>query len=347
MKLFKKTILILILFLKTGNLLSENNLFTVNNLLLEKKDNISSIKLANKAIEDAFINLINKILLKEDISKVANLNFTQIKQLVTYYNISKNSVDENNKINFNVSFDRNRIHDLFYSKGISYSEIIDKEFYILPILLEDDELFVFSNNSFYDNWNDQSKKYLIEFILPIENIEIIQIINKSRDNIIDLNLTEIFKEYSNKNVALALIEYSNSGKRNVYLKSRIGGKIISKSINFKKKDTSEKQIINKKIIYTIKDEITNLVKSQNLIDVRTPSFLNVRLNLDNKNNLVLLNSKIKNIDLIDNVFVQEYNKDYVNIRIKYLGKLDKIINQLKKENVNLYFTNDKWFIEIL
>ena len=31
--------------------------------------------------------------------------------------------------------------------------------------------------------------------------------------------------------------------------------------------------------------MTNLVKSQNLIDIKTPSFLNVKLNLDKKNNL--------------------------------------------------------------
>ena len=36
-----------------------------------------------------------------------------------------------------------------------------------------------------------------------------------------------------------------------------------------------------------------------------------------------------------------------NLRIKYLGKLEKIINQLKKENINLFFANDKWFIKTL
>ena len=161
-----------------------------------------------------------------------------------------------------------------------------------------------------------------------------------------MELTNVFKEYSNKNVALAIIEYSVTDEKKIYLKSKIEDKIISKSFILKK-NTPEKQNLNKKIIHRIKDEITNLVKSQNLIDVRTPSFLNVKLNLNKKNNLVLLNSKIKKIDLIENIFVQEYNKDYVNLRIKYLGKLEKIINQLKKENINLKFNNDRWLIKIL
>ena len=104
---------------------------------------------------------------------------------------------------------------------------------------------------------------------------------------------------------------------------------------------------NEKIVLEIKDEIINLVKSQNLIDIRTPSFLNVKFNLNKKNNLVLLNSRIKNIDLIENIFVQEFNKDYVNLKIKYLGKLEKIINQLNNENISLQLVNDEWLIKAL
>ena len=59
--------------------------------------------------------------------------------------------------------------------------------------------------------------------------------------------------------------------------------------------------------------------------------MNVKLNLNKKSNLVELNSRIKNIDLIENVFVQEFNKDFMILRIKYLGKLNKMINQLKKK----------------
>ena len=60
-----------------------------------------------------------------------------------------------------------------------------------------------------------------------------------------------------------------------------------------------------------------------------------------------MKSRIKNIDLIENIFVQEFNKENVDLKIKYLGKLDKIINQLKKENINLKLVNDHWIIKIL
>ena len=37
----------------------------------------------------------------------------------------------------------------------------------------------------------------------------------------------------------------------------------------------------------------------------------------------------------------------MKLRIKYLGKLDKIINQLKKEKINLQLVNDIWIIKTL
>ena len=84
-----------------------------------------------------------------------------------------------------------------------------------------------------------------------------------------------------------------------------------------------------------------------MIDIRTPYFLNVSLSLNKNSNLVELKSRLKKIDSIENVYVQEFNKDYMNLKIKYLGKLGKIINLLKKENINLHLINDRWFIKTL
>ena len=347
MKLFTQITLILVIFLKTGNLLSGNDLFSVNNILLEQKDNNSSKQLANQAIKNGFNQLIERVLLKEDISKFSDLSFSNKKELVAYYNISKKQKEEGDKINFSVTFDKEKIHNLFYKKNVSYSDISDKEFYILPILIENDEIYIFSNNFYYQNWNNISeKKDLIEFVLPLENIEIIQNIDQFRNNLLGLELDLIFKEYLNKNVSLVLIEHSNSSVQKVYLKARIQNKILSKSLSLKKVNLA-KDKFNEKMIFEIKGELENLIKSQNLIDIRTPSFLNVKFNLDKKNNLVILNSKIKNVDLIEDIYVQEFNKDYVHLKLKYLGKLEKILNQLKGQGIDLQLINDQWFLKTL
>ena len=77
---------------------------------------------------------------------------------------------------------------------------------MLPILKKDDQIYIYTKNYFYDNWNTRKKYDFVEFILPIENIEIIQILNSNSNNLINVQLKEIFKEYDNKNTALIFIE---------------------------------------------------------------------------------------------------------------------------------------------
>ena len=291
--------------------------------------------------------MIEKILLKTDSDKLKDMDFSSIKQLVTYYQITKASNKKKNEelVIFSVTFDKDKIHNLFYERGLSYSEILDKELYVLPIFIKSDEIFIFNNNFFYENWNQFYQNELIEFILPLENIEIIQKINNNKNSLIDLKINNLLQEYSKKNLALIFIEENKNSKK-IYIKTSIQGKNISKSLSIKKNNLASKQNYEK-IIIEIKKELINLVKSENLIDIRTPSFLNAKLDLNKKSNLVQLNQKIKNIDLIENVYVQDFNKDFMNLRIKYLGKLEKIINQLEKENINLQLVNDQWIIKAL
>ena len=163
---------------------------------------------------------------------------------------------------------------------------------------------------------------------------------------INLNISELFQEYTTKNLALILIEDNTNGNQKIYIKSIIQNKKISKNINLKRLNLSTK-LFYEKIIQETKKELIDLVKSKNLIDIRTPSFLNVRLNVSKNSNLVELNSRIKNIDSVEKVYVQDFNMNYMNLRIKYLGKLEKLISLLKVENIDLQQINDQWIIKTL
>ena len=97
MKFYKLIIYILIVFFKTETVFSENNLFNVNNIQLEKKDKISQNALADQAIKRGFNQLIEKILLKGDINKLSDLSFPVIKKLVSYYQIADIPDEKKNK----------------------------------------------------------------------------------------------------------------------------------------------------------------------------------------------------------------------------------------------------------
>ena len=347
MNFIKLLLIILIIFLQTGNVLSKDNIFNVNNIELIKKGNTSNENLANIAIKKGYKELIDKILLEEEKKKLSNLNLSEIKQLVSYYQVlnDKNIKGEKEKLKFNIFFDRDKLHNLFFEKDILYSEILNKEIYLLPVFKKDDQVFIYNKNFFYMEWNKVYSMDLIEFILPIENIEVIQNININKENMLNLNLKDLFLEYEDKNLALILIEDTGSKAEKVYLRTKIMKKNIDKSIVIERSNSNNKEFY-KKIISKVSDEIINLVKSQNLIDIKTPSFINTTLQINKKNNLVELNKRLKNIELIDEIFVQEFNNTNVLIKIKYLGKLDNIINQLKEQKIILSLKDDQWRLEL-
>ena len=348
MKFYKLILIILVIFSRTGNVLSDTNIFDVNNIEVEKKGKISNELLANQAIKKGFEKLKNNILIEEDSAKLEVLKFSEIKELVSYYQISEKKDNDMNleKVNFYISFDKTKVHDLFYRQRISYSDIKNKELFILPILKKNDQILIYNKNFFYNEWNKFFENKLIEFILPLENIEIIQSININKENILNLELKNLFKEYSGKNLALVLIEDKSLKEEKIYIKSKILEKNFLKKIEVKRTNLNDNEFYEKIIIET-KKEITNLMKLQNLIDIRAPSFLNAKFKISKNNNLVELNSRIKKIDSIEKIFIKEFNNKSVFIRIKYLGKMDKIINQLENQKVILKLIDDEWRIKII
>ena len=348
MKFYNSIIIILIIFTKTGNVLSKESIFNVNNIELINKTNISNEKLANVAIKKGFKDLIKKILLTNDFIKLSKLELNEIKDLVSYYQVIGKESDnpDEEKVIFNIHFDKEKFHRLFYSKSISYSEVTNKDLYFLPVLRIKNQIYIYNNNYYLKKWNELNKDILVDFILPLENIEIIQKINLKKNNLLNLDLQDLFQEYSKKNLALVLIDETNQKNTKIYLKTIIEKKHINKNLSIER-NNSEQKDYNNLVILKIVDEITNIIKAQNLIDVNTPSFLNTKLKNDKINNLVELNKRFKNIDLIANLFIQELNKDYIDIKIKYFGKLEKIISRLEEQNISLKLINDEWNLRII
>ena len=237
------------------------------------------------------------------------------------------------------------MHNLFYSRGILYSEINNKEIFILPIFIKNEIVHLYNKNFFYENWNKISKDNLLEFILPLENIEVLQNINTNKNNLLNLDLRDLFVEYTKKNLALVIIEDNDSKKQKIYLRTKILGKDIDKNIIFEKGNLSNDKYYEK-IIKDISLELSNIVKSQNLIDIRTPSFLNTKFVTNKKYNLLDLNSRMKDIKSIDNIYVQEISNKYILVRIKYLGKIDKIIKEFENKGIFIKSIGDQWSLSL-
>ena len=91
---------ILIILFKTGNVLSDNKIFNVNNVEISNKTSRNKEKLVNKAFQKAFDKLINRLLLEEDYKRLSDINLIQIKKLISpnsvvILNYNNQKIEEN------------------------------------------------------------------------------------------------------------------------------------------------------------------------------------------------------------------------------------------------------------
>ena len=91
MKKFKFIFTILIILFKTGNVLSDSSIFTVNNILVNKNAYKNKEELINIAFLRGFKKLNNKILLEKDLNKINDENLKNIKNLISHYQILDNN----------------------------------------------------------------------------------------------------------------------------------------------------------------------------------------------------------------------------------------------------------------
>ena len=343
MKNLKYLLFILIILSKTGNVLYAESIFTVNNIQVNKKTYKNKEELINIAFKKGFDQLNSKILLEEDFSKIKNISLRNIKNLVSHYQIIKNKDDDNQTFALiNLYFKRDKMYNFYSQNNIKYSDVSGKTLKILPVLLLNDEIFIYDNNFFYENWIEnikEKKNENIEYVFPIENLETIEAIKKNQDNLEIVNLDNIFDKDIEKDNLLIIINYDKQ-KTKFFLKGTISSKKIIKNFTYENKKVKKIEYVN--ILEFLKKEILELVKSQNIIDVGAPSFLNINLSLKNQNDLFLFQNILSGVDLIENFKVRQFNNRFANINIKYYGKINKIREKLIEKGLDIKFNNNEW-----
>ncbi len=343
MKNLKFIFFILIILSKTGNVLCVESIFTVNNIQVNKNSFKNKDELINIAFKKGFEKLNNKILLEADLVKIKNINLRNIKNLVSHYQIVKNKDESIQNFELiNLYFKRDKMYNFYNKNNIKYSDVSGKTLKILPVLLKNDKVFIYDNNFFYENWleNTEKKKNTnIEYIFPLENLETIETIKKNQDNLEMINLNDIFEKDSEKDNLLIIINYSEQ-KTKFFLKGIISSKKIIKNLTFTNRSVEKIEYLN--ILKFLKKEILELVKSQNIIDIGAPSFINVNLSLNNQVDLFLFQNILSEVDLIENFNVREFNNKFAYVNIKYYGKINKIKEKLTAKGLDIKFINNQW-----
>ena len=336
----------IIFFIKFSTIYANANSYRVVDLEISKTydNNFNKEAVIDIAFKKAFEEIILKITTKnrEEITELTNLK--TIYSLVESFSIVDEKFIDNKYVSeFEVEFSKKELFKYLEKKNIFPSIPNEKELLLIPILINNKkkEIFLFSENPFYNNWNKSKKKHhLLEYILPNEDIEDINFIKKNISNIEEYNFKEIISKYEVKNYII-LILFQKENSFNALMKSNLNNELI---ISNKKFDWHQDQSIEK-VINDLKTEFENQWKKLNIINISLK--LPITLSVKSKNYELIekLEKKLNNLDLVSSFYIDAINSDKLIYKIIYNSTPDKFIKEFSKENIKLNTTKSTWSIE--
>lgn len=342
-------LVLIIIFSEFSTNFAKAKNFVINDIEIQEEYdlNFDKIKVVDRAFKKAFEILISKILQSENKSILRSINLNQIKSFVESFSIREEKfVDNNYQAKINVDFNKKDLVNYLNSKGVITSSINSLDVVILPILidLKKNQIFSYSNNPFFLNWNLNNEKYhQINYVLPNEDIEDFSIIRKNVSDIENYNFNEIFNKYNVKNrILLVLLKQDNLIKVFSKLNLENSEMYINKelkNLNFKDLDQINKAILG------LKDDYENKWKSLNKIN--TSIILPIRLSIDS-NNFTLSNNLenyLNEVDLISNYKIENFNSKQIIYKIIFNSTPDKFLKIMESAKFKIDTSKDIWKLQ--
>jgi len=328
---------------------SEAKAFEINNIDVSRpfEINFDKNEVIDEGFRKAFFELISLITKSQDKKKIHSIKLNKIKAMVETFSIKEEKfIDETYFVNLGVSFNRKKIFNYLREKNIFPSIPLKKRIFFIPIIIDENknDLLIFSNNNVFKKWEDYTESFhLIDYVLPTEDLEDLNLIKSKYEIIEKYDFKEITSKYFLKDSIIALI-FKNENDLRILSKINIQDKIILKNQTFSQVDISNDEQIDK-IIPELKLIYEDFWKNLNQINTSIKLPLNIKI--DNNNNLKILNFEktLEETDLIYDFFIQKFNKDFTFYQITFNGTPDVFLETMKKKDYNFDIQNKIWHLK--
>jgi hypothetical protein len=303
--------------------------------------------LINKGFKKAFYELMSKLVQSKDLIKVKNIKLNEIKSMIETFTIKEEKfINKTYNLNLGVSFNKKKVFNYLNNKKIFPSQIIEENFLFIPILLDqlNNDILVYSNNPFYNNWKAQNKKnYLIRYVLPTEDLEDLTIIRNNYLEIENYNFEKIIEKYFIDNSIIAIF-FRKDNEINVLSKIRIKENKVIKSNSFKNINLNNNDDLNM-LINDLKIIYEDFWKENNLINTSIKLPILIRVDSKNFDLSLKFEETLDKIDLINSFSINKFNKDSIFYELIFNGTPKNFINIMKEQNFNFDTQNKTWILK--
>ena len=304
----------------------------------------------NEIIDEGFIEAFDRLILSisqtKDQKKFNNLPVMMIKGLIETFSIKEEKfVNEIYYLTLNVTFNKQKIFNLLESKNIFPSIPIKQDIFYLPIIFDQDknEISLFSESYLFNNWNsDHEKYYLLNYILPTEDIEDFNLIKLNSNNLENYDFKKIIQKYNLDNYIISII-FKNNDEIKILNKIYFNEKEDLKNLTLNLDLNEEKNI--DKLIKILKETYENYWKSKNEINTSVKLMLTTSVNNNDYDEISKFENVMNNIDLIYDFYIYKFDNKNNFYKIIFNGSPDYFLKIMKNNNYEFDIQNQIWIMK--
>ena len=325
------------------------NSFKINELGISEpfELNFNKEKIIEKAFIEAFNELISMITTSGDKKIIENTSIETIKTLIDSFTISNEKfVNNEYKAKFDVNFNKKNTLDFFEKKNIFPSIPKKKKILLIPILidLEKDQILLFTNNIFYKQWNKENKRYyLLNYLLPEEDIEDVNFIVQNNKSIEDYDFKNIINKYDISDYIIVII-YKDKNNLKILSKIQLNNLLKIDNQTFMDIDLLKPKDFEL-ILNQLKKTYENQWKNINQINTSIKLPMTIIIDARDHEKIKVLENTLLKLDFVSSFEISSFNSQNIFFRIVYNGSPKKFIEDIKDNGFDISLENQIWKIK--
>ena len=308
--------------------------------------NFNREKVIDKGFKRAFIQLMSTIVNSNDKKKIENTPLLTIKTLIDSFTMSdENFINDQYQSKFHVNFNKKNTLIFLENKNIFPSIPKKKELLLIPVLvdIQKNKISLFSENIFYKKWNEKKEKFfLLDYLLPSEDLDDLKIISQNSETIEDFDFKEIIKKYDIDDFIVTII-YKNNHQIKILSKIRLDKLFKINNKVFSNIDINSDQDVDS-ILMELKNTYENYWKKVNQINTSIKLSLTVSVNSKSINKIQNFENSLSEMDLVSSYDILKFDNQNIYFKIIYNGSPKKFLDEMKKRKIIIERQTQTWKI---
>ena len=325
------------------------NSFKITNLeILEPfKLNFNKEKIMDKGFKIAFLELASMITTSGDKKKIENTSLSTIKSLIDSFTMSdERFINNEYHVKFDVNFNKKNTLNFFESENIFPSIPKKKDLLLIPVMvnLELNQISLFNNNIFYEKWNNNHERYyLLNYILPSEDLEDVGLLSQNSQSIEDYDFKKVIKKYDLNDFIITIIYKDNDSLR-VLSKIQLNQSFKVENEKFENIDLLKEKDLNL-VLINLKNTYENYWKSINQINTSIKLPLTISIDATRHKKIQTFENGLSELDLVSNFEILRLNNNNIYFKIIYNGSPNRFISEIKAKGVEINTQNQIWKVQ--